>query len=58
MQHVGYHGPFSVELLHKNAKNYFMEVNFRHDGLAYAATASGVNLSCNAVQQPNCSYDS
>lgn len=44
MQHVGYHGPFSVELLHKNAKNYFMEVNFRHDGLAYAATASGVNL--------------
>ena len=25
-------------------KNYFMEVNFRHDGLAYAATASGVNL--------------
>ena len=23
MQHVGYHGPFSVELLHKNAKNQF-----------------------------------
>ena len=44
MQHVGYHGPFSVELLHKNAKNYFMEVNFRHDGLAFAASASGVNL--------------
>ena len=41
---VGYRGPFSVELLHKGNKNYFMEVNFRHDGLAYAATASGVNL--------------
>lgn len=41
---VGYYGPFSVELLHKGDKNYFMEVNFRHDGLAYAATASGVNL--------------
>lgn len=41
---VGYHGPFSVELLHKGNKNYFMEVNFRNDGLAYAATASGVNL--------------
>lgn len=41
---VGYYGPFSVELLHKGNKNYFMEVNFRNDGLAYAATASGVNL--------------
>lgn len=43
-QEVGYQGPFSIELLHKDGKNYFMEVNFRHDGLAYAATASGVNL--------------
>ncbi len=41
---VGYRGPFSVELLHKGDKDYFMEVNFRHDGLAYAATASGANL--------------
>lgn len=41
---IGYHGPFSVEFLHKNGKDYFMEVNFRHDGLAYTATASGVNL--------------
>lgn len=44
MNMVGYYGPFSVELLHKKDKNYFMEFNFRHDGLAYAATASGVNL--------------
>lgn len=44
LQKVGYRGPFSVEFLHKDDKNYFMEVNFRHDGLAYAATASGANL--------------
>lgn len=41
---TGYRGPFSVEFLHKNGKNYFMEINFRHDGLAYAATAAGANL--------------
>lgn len=41
----GYHGPFSVEFLHtKDGKNYFMEVNFRNDGLAYTATCAGVNL--------------
>ena len=44
MDKVGYRGPFSVELLHKKGKNYFMEVNFRHDGLAYTATAAGDNL--------------
>ncbi len=41
---TGYRGPFSVELLHCGNKNYFMEMNFRHDGLAYTATAAGVNL--------------
>lgn len=50
MDKVGYQGPFSVELLHKNDKNYFMEVNFRHDGLAYAATAAGVNLPDSYMQ--------
>lgn len=44
MGRVGYVGPFSVELLRKNGKDYFMECNFRHDGLAYVATAAGVNL--------------
>lgn len=44
MDKVKYRGPFSVELLHKGDRNYFMEVNFRHDGLAYTATAAGVNL--------------
>lgn len=44
VESVGYRGPFSVEFLRKGNKSYFMEVNFRHDGLAYAATASGVNL--------------
>jgi len=41
---TNYYGPFSVEFLHQYNKNYFMEVNFRNDGLAYAATASGANL--------------
>lgn len=41
---TGYFGPFSVEFLHKGDKNYFMEVNFRNEGLAYAATAAGANL--------------
>lgn len=39
-----YHGPFSIEFLHCKGKNYFMEVNFRNDGLAYMATAAGANL--------------
>lgn len=44
LNEVGYRGPFSVELLHCRGNNYFMEVNFRHDGLAYTATAAGANL--------------
>ncbi len=41
----GYHGPFSVEFLHtSDEKNYFMEVNFRNEGLAYASTCAGANL--------------
>lgn len=45
IKETGYHGPFSVEFLHtKEGKNYFMEVNFRNDGLAYASTCAGANL--------------
>lgn len=44
IESIGYKGPFSVEFIRKGAKNYFMEVNFRHDGLAYTATAAGANL--------------
>lgn len=44
MDAIGYRGLFSIELLHKGDKNYFLEVNFRNDGLAYAATKAGVNL--------------
>lgn len=50
MSKVGYRGPFSVELLHKGNRNYFMEVNFRNDGLAYAATAAGANLAAIYMQ--------
>ena len=38
------YGPFSIEFLHKADKDYFMEVNFRNEGLAYAATSAGANL--------------
>lgn len=45
LAHSNYHGPFSVEFLHtRDGRNYFMEVNFRNDGLAYAATCAGANL--------------
>lgn len=45
IKEAGYHGPFSVEFLHtKEGKNYFMEVNFRNDGLAYVSTCAGANL--------------
>jgi len=44
IQSIGYHGPFSVEFLRMGNQSYFMEVNFRHDGLAYTATAAGINL--------------
>lgn len=40
-----YYGPFSIELLHTNkGRNFFMEVNFRNEGLAYASTCAGINL--------------
>lgn len=42
---AGFHGTFSVEFLHtKEGRNYFMEVNFRNDGLAYTSTCAGANL--------------
>lgn len=44
IRHTGYHGPFSVEFIRKGDTTYFLEINFRHDGLAYAATAAGANL--------------
>lgn len=51
-----YHGPFSVEFLHSRGKNYFMEVNFRNDGLAYVATAAGANIHARYVN-PAFGYD-
>lgn len=45
LKRSGYLGPFSVELLHTSSgSNYFMEVNFRNEGLAYASTCAGANL--------------
>lgn len=44
LESVNYYGIFSVEFLHVKNKNFFMEVNFRNDGLAYTSTCAGVNL--------------
>ena len=44
LEKSGYYGPFSVEFVRKGDTNYFMEVNFRNEGLAYAATVAGANL--------------
>lgn len=40
-----YIGLFSVEfIVDKDGNNFFMEINFRNDGNAFAATGSGCNL--------------
>ena len=44
LEKANYYGPFSVEFLHHGNDNYFMEVNFRNEGLAYAATVANANL--------------
>ena len=44
LEQAHYYGPFSIEFLHRGKDNYFMEVNFRNEGLAYVATAAGANL--------------
>lgn len=44
LKRSNYHGPFSVEFVHAAGKNYFMEVNFRNEGLAQVSTAAGANL--------------
>lgn len=51
MNIANYHGPFSIEFLHYKGKNYFMEVNFRNDGLAYMATAAGANLHAKYIDE-------
>lgn len=56
LEHTGYYGPFSAEFLHKENKNYFMEVNFRNEGLAYASTVAGANLHALYIN-PNYNID-
>lgn len=50
LEAANYYGPFSVEFLHADDKDYFMEVNFRNEGLAYAATCAGANLHALCVR--------
>lgn len=42
---IGYEGIFSVELLFKGGKYYFLEINMRNDGCGYLYTAAGANYS-------------
>lgn len=44
IKEIGYKGVFSAEFLKEKEHYYFMEVNFRNDGLAYASTCAGANL--------------
>lgn len=41
---INYYGLFSVEFVNKDNINYFMEINFRNDGLCYVSTCAGINL--------------
>ena len=40
---LGYEGIFSIELMCKGDKYYFLEINLRNDGLGYLYTAAGEN---------------
>lgn len=40
---IGYEGLFSIELLCRDNKFYFLEINLRNDGLGYLYTCAGVN---------------
>ena len=41
---IGYEGLFSVEVMCKDNKAYFLEINLRNDGTCYLYTAAGCNL--------------
>lgn len=49
LKRSNYHGPFSAEFLHYKGENYFMEVNFRNEGLAQVVTDAGANLHATYV---------
>lgn len=40
---LGYEGIFSVELIYRGGKYYFLEVNLRNDAVGYLYTKGGVN---------------
>lgn len=43
LRELQYEGIFSIELLYKNGKYYFLEINLRNDGVGYLYTVAGVN---------------
>lgn len=44
IKEIGYKGLFGVELIKKNDKYYFVEVNLRNDATTYSLAVAGVNL--------------
>lgn len=40
---IGYEGLFSIEVMCKDGKAYFLEINLRNDGTCYLYTAAGCN---------------
>lgn len=40
---IGYEGLFSIEIMCKDDKAYFLEINLRNDGTCYLYTAAGCN---------------
>lgn len=41
---IGYVGIFSIEMVVKNGKAFFLEINLRNDGMGYVPTKAGLNL--------------
>lgn len=43
VESIGYEGIFSIELLFKNNRYYFLEINMRNDACGYLYTSAGIN---------------
>ncbi len=43
VKEIGYEGIFSIELLKKRNKYYFLEMNLRNDGVCWLYTVAGIN---------------
>ena len=53
VREVGYEGIFSVEMIRRGGKFYFLEMNLRNDGVGWLYTKSGANFPYMWVQYCN-----